>query len=118
MKKAQLIGQIFVFVIGAILFGLILLYGYKAIATFGEQRREVALIEFQDDLKAAISKVSIALVASPLKLLKPPIMTTVLPISTWATGKKRGSDLNPGASVTVALIFNHSESSNVIICGF
>lgn len=59
MKKAQMIGQVFVFVLAAILFGLILLYGYKAIGTFGEQRREVALIEFQDDLRASVAKVAI-----------------------------------------------------------
>jgi len=38
---------------------LILLYGYKAIGTFGEQRREVALIEFQDDIRAAVARVAI-----------------------------------------------------------
>ena len=59
MKKGQLIGQVFVFVIAAILFALVLLYGYKAIGKFGEQRKEVALIEFQDDLKAAVAKVAI-----------------------------------------------------------
>jgi len=59
MKKAQIIGQVFVFIIAAILFTLVLLYGYKAIGTFGEQRKEIALIEFQDDLRAAISKVAV-----------------------------------------------------------
>lgn len=59
MKKAQLIGQVFVFLTAAILFGMVLLYGYKAIATFGQQRRDVALIEFQDDLRAAVAKVAI-----------------------------------------------------------
>lgn len=59
MKKAQFIGQVFVFIIAAILFALILVYGYKAIAKFGEQRQEVALIQFQDDLKSAVAKTAV-----------------------------------------------------------
>ncbi|MBW3001730.1 hypothetical protein KY338_01050 [Candidatus Woesearchaeota archaeon] len=53
-KKAQMIGQIFVFVVAAIIFILILTYGYKAISNFLARSEQVALIDFKSDLESAV----------------------------------------------------------------
>lgn len=54
-KNAQIMGQVFVFILAAMLFILILGYGYRAIAGFGERSEQVALIEFQSKLENSIS---------------------------------------------------------------
>jgi len=54
MRKAQMIGQIFVFVIAAIIFILILTYGYRAISNFLSRSEQVALIDFKSDLESSI----------------------------------------------------------------
>ena len=56
-KKGQIIGQAFIFILAAILFSLILLFGYKAIGRIGETQSEVELIEFKDGLSSAVNKV-------------------------------------------------------------
>lgn len=53
-KRAQMIGQIFVFVVAAIVFILILMYGYRAISNFLERSEQVALIDFKSDLESAV----------------------------------------------------------------
>ena len=58
-KKAQIIGQVFVFVLAAILFSLILLYGYKVIVGFGERSKQVALIELETNLEGIVKSISI-----------------------------------------------------------
>jgi len=58
MKQGQIMGQIFIFALAAILFGLILLYGYKAITEFTQTREDVELIGMRDRLKSAVQQVS------------------------------------------------------------
>lgn len=53
-KKGEITGQLFVFLLAIILFGLILIYGYKAVKTFGEKSKETAFIEFKENLQTAI----------------------------------------------------------------
>lgn len=53
-KKAQMMGQIFVFVVAAIIFILILTYGYKAISNFLARSEQVALIDFKADLESSV----------------------------------------------------------------
>lgn len=54
MKKAQMIGQIFVFVVAAIIFILILTYGYRAISNFLARSEQIALIDFKADLESSV----------------------------------------------------------------
>ena len=54
MRKGQMIGQIFVFVVAAIIFILILMYGYKAISNFLQRSEQVALIDFKSDLESSV----------------------------------------------------------------
>ncbi len=58
-KKAQIMGQVFIFILAAALFILILTYGYKAIAGFGKRSEQVALIEFQTSLESAVKSISL-----------------------------------------------------------
>jgi len=61
MKKAQVAGQVFVFMIAIVLAGLILLYGYNAI--FGQdgfihRTEQIAIVRFETDLSSAVSSIS------------------------------------------------------------
>lgn len=58
-KKAQIIGQVFIFILAAALFILILTYGYKAIVGFSKRSEQVALVEFQTELESAIRSISL-----------------------------------------------------------
>ncbi len=53
-KKGEVTGQLFVFLLAIILFGLILIYGYKAVKTFGEKSKEAVFIEFKESLQTAV----------------------------------------------------------------
>ena len=53
-NHAQLIGQVVMFVLAAIIFGMILLYGYQAIHSFLEKGRAVALATFYTDLAQGV----------------------------------------------------------------
>ena len=53
-RKSQMISQIFIFVMAAIIFLLILMYGYKAISNFLQRSEQVALIDFKTDLESAV----------------------------------------------------------------
>jgi len=56
-KEGQMIGQAFIFILAAILFSLILLFGYRAISRIGETQTEVEMVEFKDSLSGAINKI-------------------------------------------------------------
>ncbi len=53
-KKSQIMGQVFIFILAAAIFILILTYGYKAIAGFSKRAEEVALVEFQTQLESSV----------------------------------------------------------------
>lgn len=58
-KKAQMMGQIFVFILALVVFSGVLLYGYRAISTIGEGVEDAAFISFYQDLKTKVEQVSI-----------------------------------------------------------
>src|SRR3989338_6431642 len=53
--KAQIVGQIFIFLLAIAIFSLIVIYGYKAITGFTERGETVALLELQNDMERQIS---------------------------------------------------------------
>ncbi len=55
--RAQVIGQIFMFIIAGLVFVLILAYGYKAIMNFMERGEEVQMIDFKNELSSAITMI-------------------------------------------------------------
>ena len=56
-KKAQTVGQIFIYVLAIIVFSLTLLYGYKAVKYFSDQSVEISYLQFEKDIKGEIEKV-------------------------------------------------------------
>ena len=58
MRRAQILGQALLFVLGAIIFAMILLYGYRSISTLGEMKSQVCVIETQNTLKNQIERVT------------------------------------------------------------
>ncbi len=58
-KKSQIMSQVFIFILAAALFILILTYGYKAIAGFSTRAEQVALVEFQTELESSVKSISL-----------------------------------------------------------
>lgn len=56
-KKAQILGQIFIFILAGLVLILILSYGYKAIQYFIERQEQVIMIDFKTDLEIAVEGV-------------------------------------------------------------
>src|SRR3989338_6604948 len=57
--KAQIVGQIFIFLLAIAIFSLIMVYGYKAITGFTERGETVALLELQNKLERQISAMAL-----------------------------------------------------------
>lgn len=56
-KKAIVIGQVFIFIIAAITFALIMIFGYGAISDFIEKGETVEFYQFKSDLETSIKKI-------------------------------------------------------------
>jgi len=56
-KQAQL-GQVFIYIMAAILAVAIMLYGYRTIRGFGERTEQIALVRFKTDLEAEIRTIA------------------------------------------------------------
>ncbi|MFC1728429.1 hypothetical protein ACFLZ7_03125 [Nanoarchaeota archaeon] len=51
MRKAQMVGQIFIYVLAVVVAGGILLFGYNAIKTFGQQAEDVSFVKFKTQVE-------------------------------------------------------------------
>ncbi|HSU73225.1 MAG TPA: hypothetical protein VLJ21_05250 [Candidatus Binatia bacterium] len=58
-KRAQIIGQVFILILAAAIFILILLYGYKAISQFTQRSEQVAFVNFETEFRNAVKGVSL-----------------------------------------------------------
>lgn len=58
MKKGQLIGQIFIYILAIILIAFVLGYGYKTIAGFRQKTEQASYIKFRNELQNAIKAIS------------------------------------------------------------
>ena len=56
-KKGIGVGQVFVFIIAALTFSLILIFGYRAIGGFLKSGEEVAFVQFKTGLESDIKKI-------------------------------------------------------------
>lgn len=56
MRKAQIIGQVFIFIIAAAVFVLVLSYGYRTINKFITRQQDITLIDFKTELKSAVER--------------------------------------------------------------
>lgn len=58
VKRSQIQTQIFVYIIAAVLFSFVLIYGYNAIKDFRGKSEQVAYIKFRTNLVSAIKRVA------------------------------------------------------------
>ncbi|MBI2138395.1 hypothetical protein HYU13_02305 [Candidatus Woesearchaeota archaeon] len=58
VKKAEIEGQIFVYILTIVVFSLILLYGYRSLTGIKEKTDQVSLIKFKTDLTSAIKRIA------------------------------------------------------------
>jgi hypothetical protein len=56
-RHAQIIGQVFVFILAGLVFVLILAYGYRAVTHFLERGEEVQLLDFRNALDSTITTI-------------------------------------------------------------
>jgi len=56
-KKGMTIGMVFVFIVAAITFALIMIFGYKTIADFMGKGEEVEFYRFKTDLETSIKQI-------------------------------------------------------------
>ncbi len=56
-KKAMGVGQVFIFIISAITFALIMIFGYRSISGFLESGEGVQFVQFKNDLESSINKI-------------------------------------------------------------
>ena len=56
-KKALAIGQVFIFIVAAITFALIMIFGYKAISGFISSGEDVAFVQFKTSLETSVKKI-------------------------------------------------------------
>lgn len=58
MRKGQIIGQVFIYILSIVIISAILIYGYTAVSEFQERSQNVAKVKLQNDITNAISKLS------------------------------------------------------------
>ena len=58
MKKAQIQGQVFIYILTLIIAGAVLLYGYNAITSIKERADQVELVNFKTKLKSDFETIS------------------------------------------------------------
>ena len=56
-KKAQIIGQVMMFALAAIIFGLIITYGYKAVTNLMEKGSEISMATFKTDFENGVDAI-------------------------------------------------------------
>jgi len=57
MKKAQLYGQIFVYILSLVLISFILIYGYNSIKNFKQKAEQVSCLKFKNDLRNSVDSI-------------------------------------------------------------
>lgn len=57
MKKAQLYGQVFVYVLSLLLISFILIYGYNSIRNFKQKAEQVSCLKFKNDIRNSIESI-------------------------------------------------------------
>ena len=56
-KKGIGVGQVFIFIVAALTFALILIFGYRAITGFLKSGEDVALVQFKTGLESSVKKI-------------------------------------------------------------
>lgn len=56
-KKGMGVGQVFVFILAALTFSLIMIFGYKAISGFIKSGEQVEFVQFKNNLEGSVQKI-------------------------------------------------------------
>ena len=56
MKNAQVIGEVFIYILAVVLFSLIMIYGYNSIRNLGEKADTVVILQLGKQLSSAVKK--------------------------------------------------------------
>ncbi len=56
MKNAQVIGEVFIYILAIVLFSLIMVYGYNSIRNLGEKADTVVILQLGKQLSSAVKK--------------------------------------------------------------
>src|SRR3989344_3032472 len=72
-KKGMAIEQVFIFILAAVVFAVILIFGYKSISGFLDKGEEVGFISFKTDLESSIKKISTEYGAVRIVEFHPPL---------------------------------------------
>lgn len=57
-RKAQVIGEVFIYILAVVLFSLIMIYGYNSIRSLGDKADRVVILQIEKDLRSAVKKVA------------------------------------------------------------
>jgi len=57
-KKAQIAGQVFIYILAVVIAALVIIYGYNAIKGFIDKQRQIEIIQFKTDIQSAVRTVS------------------------------------------------------------
>lgn len=56
-KRGMGVGQVFIYIVAALTFALIMIFGYKAISSFISSGEQVEFVQFKNDLESSIKKI-------------------------------------------------------------
>lgn len=58
MKRAQLYGQVFIYILTIIIISFILIYGYNAISNFKGRTEQIVSLKLGEDLKSSVQRIT------------------------------------------------------------
>ena len=88
-KKAQVAGQVLMYVLAIIVFAMTLLYGYKAIKSFTDQSTEISYLQLENDIKGDIEKVE----GDSKGTVKKKVLNTMRPCAQQCNYPERNVDI-------------------------
>lgn len=113
MRKAQIVGQVFIYVLAAIVFSIILLFGYKAISGFMDRGSEVALLDLKQEVQSAIRSIASSPDVEKKTLYIPNKYQTICFLGNVTDGEKTSTCLCNGVPGCKGI--NESDE-NALIC--
>ncbi len=58
MSRAQVIGEVFIYILAVILFSLIMIYGYNAVRNLGDKADTVVILQIEKEMKSSVQKIA------------------------------------------------------------
>lgn len=58
MRRAQLYGQIFIYILTILIIAFILIYGYNAISSFKGRTEQIVSLKLSEDIKSSVEKIT------------------------------------------------------------